>query len=112
MIHIFYTKGMTREPAVSDYTYIARLAVNALDDAWREMNVVEGNEHPVDLKVRSMCVADIMLDLINMRAYRVAGVGFVELPIDDVVTLSNMIDDGSRALYPRHTSWEKMSTPE
>ena len=45
-----------------DYDRVAEVEASDLEDLFRKMNVVDGTELPVQLKVRSMCMGDVALD--------------------------------------------------
>lgn len=49
--------------------------IDRLEQVWREMNVVDGNETPVQLKVRSMMVHDRVE--MNNEIYQVASLGWI-----------------------------------
>lgn len=68
------------------YTKVASLEnAYSTEGTWCEMNVVDGTELPVQLKVRSMCVGDVIVESIDgpmvtmYRAFVCMAAGFAEL---------------------------------
>lgn len=45
-----------------DYTFVAELGDVFLEEVFRQMNIVDGDELPVKLKVRSMSSGDVVVD--------------------------------------------------
>lgn len=66
------------------YKEIALVETESLDTLFREMNVVEGDELPVKLKIRSMSVGDIVLNVVTDKASYCAATGWADL--DDRTT--------------------------
>ena len=65
-----------------DKATFARVAVveaRCLEDLFRKMNVVDGDELPVELKVRSMSSGDVARDLTTGEMWMCAPVGWVNL---------------------------------
>lgn len=56
-------KNISIDIVSEKYKEITTLRTTDVDMVFREMNVVNGNELPVKLKVRSMCVGDIALNV-------------------------------------------------
>lgn len=76
----FTTLAKTQADIVDGkYKDIATLETENLDTLFREMNVVDGTELPVQLKVRSMSVGDIVIDLKARKAFYCSSVGWTEL---------------------------------
>jgi len=73
-LKIFYrtAEAIKRDPVVTvphddgllkeDYEYITDLGDVTLEEAFRQMNVVDGDELPTKLGVRSMMNGDVILD--------------------------------------------------
>jgi hypothetical protein len=61
--HVFYRNGQETEsePTGFEFSYAASLASEDVEDVFRRMNVVDGDELPVVLGIRSMSVGDIAL---------------------------------------------------
>lgn len=74
MIKVYYrtNEAMTRNPVAftapegglerDDYEFVAELGDISLEEVFRMMNVVDGDELPVKLGVRSMSCGDIVVD--------------------------------------------------
>ncbi len=61
---------------IDDYRRIEpRVDADTLDDVFRQMNVVDGDELPAKLGIRSMSVGDVIVDNAGL-AFIVAPVGF------------------------------------
>jgi hypothetical protein len=58
---------------------VALVETESLETLFREMNVVDGTELPVKLKVRSLSVGDIVVDVMTRKSWYCAPVGWTEL---------------------------------
>lgn len=81
---VYYAKDMMagyRKPAFSaeDYTEVALVDAENLGELFRKMNVVDGDEVPVQMKIRSMSCGDIAFDTATHTAYFCAPVGWEEV---------------------------------
>lgn len=106
MLDVFYTNKLRFAPesveefaGTASYAHVARLALDDLEVAFREMNVVEGNEIPTDLRVRSMCVGDVVLS--GGKAFLCASMGFRELPAALVEEFVALVPAAPRVFEPR-----------
>jgi hypothetical protein len=90
LYRVFYNtahefKGFsTIEKTIGDITAgkfkeVATLETESLDTLFREMNVVDGDELPVKLKVRSLSVGDIVMDVKSEKCWYCAPIGWTEL---------------------------------
>lgn len=61
------------------YKEVATVEAENVDGVFRDMNVVDGTELPAKLKIRSMCVGDLVLNVITEGAVYCAASGWVEL---------------------------------
>lgn len=78
-----FTGVAPASPNPERYDFIASLAnLDHHDDVFRPMNVVDGTELPVRLKVRSMSCGDIVVDMKTSKAWVCADFGWGELPSD------------------------------
>lgn len=87
MIKVYYRtdKAIARNPFAftapdeglekDDYEFVTELDNVSLEDVFRLMNVVTGDELPVKLNVRSMCSGDIVVDE-DQEVWFVAAVGW------------------------------------
>lgn len=94
--HVFYTRAEHigninvrlrdiregRGAKVSNYSYIALVRTSSLDNLFREMNIVDGNELPLQLRCRSMIVGDIVIDPKAEKGWVCDMIGWKELDAD------------------------------
>jgi len=84
MATIFYSKRSPFEPKLypgvlyTSYDPICELPTDDLEVIFREMNVVDGREIPITLRVRSMSVGDLVV--VNGKGYLCAGSGWEPAP--------------------------------
>jgi hypothetical protein len=60
MTHIFYIRSYT-DPEGSLYDYVTSFQSEELEDIFRRMNAVDGDERCCEIGVRSMMVGDIAI---------------------------------------------------
>lgn len=77
---LFDFTDLSKDPA--KYKEVATLEEENTDDVFRQMNVVDGTELPVRLRVRSMSVGDVIINVNEAKAFVVASFGFDELASD------------------------------
>lgn len=86
---VFYSKDMraawmkscdndVETIAKTDYDEITKIEAESLGAAFRLMNVVDGDELPTKLKVRSLSVGDIVVDA-NGKASLCAPIGWIKV---------------------------------
>lgn len=66
-------------PATLDkgaYKEVTTLEASDLEDVFRQMNVVHGDELPIQLKTRSLSVGDAVLDNVTGVLYYCAPIGW------------------------------------
>lgn len=61
-ISAIYTRDLS-QPDMGDYKQVCTIDGDDLEQVFRQMNVVDGTELPVQLQVRSMCCGDLVLDM-------------------------------------------------
>lgn len=64
-------EGLERD----DYEFVTELGDVSLEEAYRLMNIVTGDELPVKLKVRSMSCGDVVIDE-ELQVWFCAGTGW------------------------------------
>jgi hypothetical protein len=88
----FFTTLAATLHAIVDghYEEVATLETESLSTLFREMNVVDGTELPVKLKVRSLSVGDIVMDVMARKCWYCSPVGWTELDqkCHDILELS------------------------
>lgn len=70
-----YSSGTPDSVPLSVYKKVATLDASDLEVVFRRMNVVDGDELPVKLKIRSLSVGDVVVDETG-AAYYCAMVGW------------------------------------
>jgi len=71
-----------RDPEAFDRALFERVAIvdaDDLEDLFRKMNVVDGDELPAQLNVRSMSSGDVARDLTTGQMWMCAPIGWVAL---------------------------------
>jgi len=81
---VYYVKDMLngyRTPAfkASDYTEVGIIEAFDAGDLFTQMNVVEGDELPVKMGIRSMSCGDVAVDMATGKAYFCAPVGWEQV---------------------------------
>lgn len=101
-VYVYYTlglgwKGYKGEPLYSVANFTCKKAndFELLDWIYRQMNVVDGNEMPRKLGIRSMSVGDVVQ--ISDRFYSCDNTGWSLLEIADVNIIGGMA--GTRTQY-------------
>lgn len=80
---VFYAKDAMAGYKVPNFTLcgydeVAVIEAECLDDLFRKMNVVDGTELPLKMKIRSMSCGDVAIDETG-RKFFCALVGWTEL---------------------------------
>jgi len=108
MLDVFYIDDMrdaprraANFPGADCYTFVARLRSDDPEVAFREFNVVMGDEIPCDLHARSLSVGDVVL--VHGDALLCAGVGFVALPLAVAEALAIRVPPEPVVYTCRHT---------
>lgn len=84
MATIFYGKRNPFNPTLypdvmyTSFVPVCELPTDDLEVIFREMNVVDGMEIPIDLKVRSLSVGDLVV--VDGKGYLCAGCGWEPAP--------------------------------
>lgn len=88
---VFYVKNeffgrniLTGVAKHAQYHKVAEVDVPSLEDCFRQMNVVDGTELPVKLKVRSMSVGDVVV-LGSGKVFFCAMTGWQELTSEEAL---------------------------
>lgn len=94
-MHVFYRKQFGYIPSdavidANDYGYVCSINSESSGVVWREMNVVEGIEIPIDLRTRSMCVGDVVVPS-RGPAKVCLGMGWRDLSEDEARGFANDI---------------------
>ena len=66
--------------AVDSFQFVTKVEAFTLDELFREMNVVDGSEVPAKLKIRSMMVGDVVLDIASEKGWVCDMIGWKDLP--------------------------------
>jgi hypothetical protein len=76
----FTTLHKTKVDIMNDiYKEVATVETETIETLFREMNVVDGTELPVKLKIRSLSVGDIVLDVAAEKCWYCSPIGWTEL---------------------------------
>lgn len=81
---VYYTDDLAaimrgKPMEVTKFERIAVVEAADLEDLFRKMNVVDGDELPVELKVRSMCAGDVARDMMTGDVWLCDLAGWVNL---------------------------------
>lgn len=82
----FMAPAPTKVNLGEGFTEVTTVETDTLETLFREMNVVDGTELPIKLRVRSMSVGDVAVEEGSGRAHYCASVGWSEVATEGVAS--------------------------